>query len=158
MPILCIHNPVIHKDPQTYYQVEVGFTKLHTCPQEALDQLLAAVPVSPESNRLFNLAGGWVHYRPSRVGPVLRLPAANGNRKVTVLVWLESPSQATETVTQGQQISISRSWPLLRRCSKRRTSRWRVATRLQSRFTTRRVNYSRRSNNGTLHTVHRAGQ
>lgn len=103
MPILCIHNPVIHKDPQAYYQVEVGFTKLHTCPQQAVNQVCSVVE-GDYGDKALNLVKGWVHYRPSRVGPVLRLPAAKGNRKVTVLVWLESPCPATETVTQGQQI------------------------------------------------------
>lgn len=103
MPILCIHNPVMHKSPQTYYKVEVGFTKLHTCPQQAVDQVCSAVN-GEHGDKVLNLVDGWVHYRPSRVGPVLRLPAAKGNRKVTVLVWLESPSQEAEAVKQGQQI------------------------------------------------------
>lgn len=111
MPILCIHNPVMHKDPQTYYRVEVGFTKLHTCPQAAHHQTIEAL-AGRNPFALLNMGAGWQHYRPSRVGPVLRLPAAKGNRKVTVLVWLEESvpvaPRATfteaEKVMQGQQI------------------------------------------------------
>lgn len=91
MPILCIHNPVIHKDPQACYKVEVKFQTLFTNVQQSRHQVMNVL--TPEQRKTLLLqTEGWTHYRPSRVGPVLRLPAAKGNRKVTVMVWLEQES------------------------------------------------------------------
>lgn len=104
MPTLCIHNPVIHKDPQACYKVEVKFESLHTCPQEAVDQVCSVVN-GEYGDKVLNLVGGWVHYRPSRVGPVLRLPAAKGNRKVTVMVWLEQTKQEPSQIFTSAELA-----------------------------------------------------
>ncbi|MGL5525706.1 MAG: hypothetical protein ACRDCY_18320 [Aeromonas veronii] len=84
--------------------MEVKFESLHTCPQEAVDQVCSAVN-GEYGDKVLNLVGGWVHYRPSRVGPVLRLPAANGNRKVTVLVWLEETKQEPSQIFTSAELA-----------------------------------------------------